>query len=55
MLGAIGQTSMVNTLSHLHIPVVLSLARNVEGLVLGSIIGIGLWAALSRALPGKEV
>ena len=54
MLGAIGQTSIVNTLCHLHIPVVLSFARIAEGLVLGSIIGIGSWVVISRALPAKE-
>jgi hypothetical protein len=48
MLGAIGQTSVVNTLCHLHIPVTLSLARAVEGLVLGCIIGVGLWLAVRR-------
>jgi hypothetical protein len=54
MLGAIGQTSVVNTLCHLHIPVVLSLARAVEGLVIGCIIGVGLWVAVRGMLPLKE-
>lgn len=54
MLGAIGQTSVVNTLCHMHIPVTLSLARIVEGLVLGCILGIALWAILDRMPVAKE-
>lgn len=48
MLGAMGQTSMVNTMCHLHTPVFLSLARIAEGLVLGSIIGLALWWIVKR-------
>lgn len=54
MVGAMGQTSMVNTLTHLHIPVMLSLARDGLGLLIGSIIGAGLWAIVSRLLPMGE-
>lgn len=54
MVGSMGQTSIVNTLTHLHIPVVLSLARDILGTVLGSILGIGLWAIVSRLLPKAE-
>lgn len=43
MVGAMGQTSVVNTMCHLHTPVVLSIERIVEGVVIGSIIGIVLW------------
>jgi hypothetical protein len=50
MIGSIGQTSVVNTLCHLHIPVALSLARIFIGLGLGCIIGIVLWAFTSKAL-----
>lgn len=53
-LGAIGQTSVVNTFCHLHVPVLLSFSRAIEGLVLGCIIGVGLWVVLDRALPGTE-
>lgn len=50
MIGAIGQTSVVNTMCHLHTPVVLSLARIAEGVVIGSIIGLALWAIVKRVL-----
>jgi hypothetical protein len=51
MVGAIGQTSMVNTLCHIHIPFFLSLARDVEGMILGCIIGLALWIVTKRWLP----
>lgn len=54
MVGAMGQTDIVNTLTHLHIPVVLSLARIALGLVLGCIIGGVLWAIVARLLPKGE-
>jgi len=54
MVGSMGQTSIVNTLTHLHIPVVLSLARIGIGAVLGCIIGLGLWTIASRLLPRGE-
>jgi len=44
MIGAIGSTSIVNTMCHLHTPVVLGLARIGIGLVLGCILGMGIWA-----------
>lgn len=57
LLGAVGQTSVVNTLCHLHIPVALSLARIGIGLFLGAIFGFVLWAfvgRLERAPAGGE-
>lgn len=54
MIGAIGQTSIVNTLCHLHIPVLLSLARDVEGLALGCIIGVVVWIAIQRPVLRTE-
>jgi hypothetical protein len=54
MLGAVGQTGIVNTLWHLHIPVTLSLARIGIGAVLGCMIGLGLWAIVSRFIPKGE-
>ncbi len=54
MLGAIGETSVVNTMCHLHIPVMLSIARAFEGLALGCIIGVVLWVPASRLLPKAE-
>jgi hypothetical protein len=54
MVGAMGQTSIVNTLTHLHIPVMLSLARVALGSIIGCILGVGLWAIVSRLLPAGE-
>jgi hypothetical protein len=54
MIGAIGQTSIVNTLCHLHIPVILSLARDIEGLVLGCIIGVVVWVVIKRPILRTE-
>jgi len=51
MVGAMGQTDIVNTLTHLHIPVALSLLRIVLGAILGCIIGFGLWMVVKRLLP----
>jgi hypothetical protein len=49
MVSAMGQTGIVNTLSHIHIPVLLSIARVGIGLVIGCIIGLAFWSVLSRA------
>lgn len=54
MVSAIGQTSIVNTLSHVHIPVLLSLVRIVTGLILGCIIGLIVWAVSKRLLVPQE-
>lgn len=48
LVGAVGQTSVVNTLCHLHIPVTLSLARIGIGLALGGLFGLVLWGIVSR-------
>lgn len=53
--GSIGQTSVVNTLCHLHTPVALSLARIGVGFVAGGILGAILWALVARVFsrPGS--
>ena len=44
-LGVIGQLSMVNTFTHIHTPLVISAWRGMNGLILGSIIGLVVaWA-----------
>lgn len=48
--GAIGQTSIVNTMCHFHTPLSLSLARLAVGLVAGGIVGAGLWFGAKRFL-----
>lgn len=54
MLGAVGQTGAVNTLWHLHIPVLLSVVRIWEGAVIGCILGLVLWGIGRRWLPRAE-
>lgn len=49
MLGAIGQTSIVNTMCHIHTPLTISLARIGVGFVLGGIIGAVLWGVIKNA------
>jgi hypothetical protein len=43
MLGFVGLTDSVNTLCHLHTPVAVSFLRDVIGLVIGALIGWGVW------------
>lgn len=52
--GAIGQTDIVNTMCHIHTPVVLSLMRIGVGMVAGCIIGLAVWAIAKRWLPAGE-
>ncbi len=47
-VGAVGQTDIVNTLCHLHTPVVLILLRNAVALVPGCIIGFLVWVLVRR-------
>lgn len=45
ILGAIGQTSMVNTFSHFHTPIIISLIRTFHGVWIGLAIGVfAIWA-----------
>jgi hypothetical protein len=50
MVGMIGQTSLVNTLCHLHTPVAIGLTRIGVGLALGALVGGVLWLIVSFAL-----
>ncbi|MCR4404021.1 MAG: DUF5693 family protein [Candidatus Acetothermia bacterium] len=45
-LGLVGQASIVNTFAHIHTPFLLSLLRTVNGLLLGLLIGIIVWAVV---------
>lgn len=54
-VGAVGQTSIVNTLCHLHIPVMISVVRVLYGVVLGCIVGSILWLVAGRLLPKAEI
>jgi hypothetical protein len=42
-LGTIGQVSLVNTFTHLHTPLAVSVARTLHGLWLGTAIGVALY------------
>jgi hypothetical protein len=53
MVSAMGQTSIVNTMSHIHIPVLLSIVRVLEGLVIGGVIGGVLWIPVSYVLSKR--
>ena len=50
-VGAVGQTGIVNTLCHGHIPYMLSIARIWLGLGLGSVLGAILWVVVRAILP----
>jgi len=51
MVGAIGPTSAVNTLCHLHTPLEVSLLRIAVGFGLGGIIGSVVWQLVRARLP----
>lgn len=50
-LGMIGQTSMVNTMCHLHTPVMVGLIRIAIGLIFGLLVGLAAWPLVRRWLP----
>lgn len=50
-LGMIGQTSVVNTMCHLHTPVQVGLVRIAIGLIVGLIFGLVAWAVVKRWVP----
>lgn len=55
VLGAVGQAGLVNSFSHLHTPVLYTVWRTANGLVLGSVLGAlayGLAAWVGRAGRG---
>ncbi len=54
LAGMVGQTSIVNTMCHLHTPVLLSLARIGVGLALGGIIGALVWVVARRLMPAEK-
>ncbi|ANX13714.1 hypothetical protein ABE41_017025 [Fictibacillus arsenicus] len=52
VVGAIGFASMMNTFTHLHIPLLLSVLRSVYALVIGLIIGL-VMIAIYKAIKDK--
>lgn len=52
MMGAVGQTDVVNTLCHMHSPILLAFARIAVGWLAGGILGLVLWSLIARLLRG---
>lgn len=50
MLGVVGLTDVVNTMCHLHTPVMISVIRNIEGIILGGIVGQVVWLMVQKFL-----
>jgi len=50
VLGMIGQVSLVNTFEHLHTPLLVSVLRTVNGLVLGIVLGLILILVIKLAI-----
>lgn len=53
--GLIGQISIVNTYAHLHTPLMVSLIRSVNGIIIGSILGIILIKVIERGSRRVQV
>jgi hypothetical protein len=54
MMGAIGQTDVVNTLCHIHTSILLSVERIAVGWLVGGIFGLLGWWIVSTRLPKIE-
>jgi hypothetical protein len=52
-VGAVGQASIINSFAHIHTPLLYTVWRTVNGLVLGSALGI-LAAVVIRAVPTRR-
>lgn len=52
-IGSIGITSILNTFSHAHTPLLVSLTRTIWGLVIGSLIGVIVFYLLK--LTGRKI
>jgi hypothetical protein len=50
MLGVVGLTDSVNTLCHLHTPVMVSFLRDIIGLVIGGAFGLIAWLLLKKKI-----
>ena len=52
--GSIGQVSLLNTFCHIHMPLELSVWRNLLGLIFGAVIGIIVFFVLDTVLPREK-
>lgn len=43
VVGAVGQAGLVNSFAHLHTPILYTLWRTANGLLLGTVIGVAVW------------
>lgn len=46
LLGAVGQAGLVNSFSHAHTPLLYTVWRTANGLVLGTLVGVGVYTLL---------
>jgi len=53
VVGAIGQSSLMDTFCHLHTPLLISGLHGLIGWVLGAIVGTLLWTAAARTLSSE--
>ena len=49
VVGAIGQSSLMDTFCHLHTPLLVSALRGLIGWALGAVFGAAVWAAIARS------
>ena len=49
-VGVVAQASILNSFSHYHTPLLVSLERSLVALVIGAAVGLVLWPAVSAAL-----
>ena len=54
VIGAIGQSSLLDTFCHLHTPLLISGLRGLIGWLLGGVFGVLIWLAMVR-LPSQKV
>ena len=54
VVGAIGQSSLMDTFCHLHTPLVISGLHGLIGWVLGALFGTAVWLAASRSFAGEH-
>jgi hypothetical protein len=53
IVGAIGQSSLMDTFCHLHTPLLISGLHGLIGWVLGALFGALLWTVAARSVPSK--
>ena len=55
VVGSIGQVSLLNTFCHIHTPLIISLWRDGLGLLIGTLLGAGLFLIIERVIPKSRV